>query len=433
MIAARAFATPTILLRILIAWWLTIASIACQTSTAVTPPTTAPAITTEHATVTRAEIQQRRLWTFASTTPTVTFDNQFPCARLNRCEEIAPHDYKITITPENEPINPSPWYAFQVRADAPTDITVRFVIATKNARPQPRLSTDGTHWTRTTDAQWSGKPGAAECVLRLRVGPKITWVASNDIIGNDALAAWTDALAARTGATVETFGTSAGGCALRMLKFNANAPEDWVIVIGRQHPPEVSGSVGLMTFMNTITDDSQRARAFRGAFRIALVPVVNPDGVNEGQWRSTLGGVDSNRDWGPFTQPETIAVRNAILAISSRPGARVWLALDFHGTNKDIFYLPLEDDRTFPPRFASKWVAAIQARFPDYEVESTQSHNANEWTFKRWAFETLGAPGITYELGSNTARERIGTIVTGAADEAMRMLLEAKAAQRPSR
>ena len=52
---------------------------------------------------------------------------------------------------------------------------------------------------------------------------------------------------------------------------------------------------------------------------------------------------------------------------------------------------------------------------------------------KRWAFETLGAPGITYELGSNTAHERIGTIVTGAADEAMRMLLEAKASEHSAR
>ena len=122
----------------------------------------------------------------------------------------------------------------------------------------------------------------------------------------------------------------------------------------------------------------------------------------------------------------TAAYDAEILAIHRRPGARIWLALDFHGTNKDILYTPLEDDRTFPPRFASAWVAAIQARFPDYEVENTSTHNATEWTFKRWAFETLGAPGITYELGSATPHDRIRKIVSGAADEAMRLLLAAK-------
>jgi len=402
---------------------------ACRTAPPVAPATTpvvASAPSSAPTTTPRAELQEHRTWTFATAAPTVTFDNQFPCARLNRCEEVAPHDYRITITPENEPINPSPWFAFRVRAEAPTDITVRFVIATKTARPRPRLSTDGVTWTRATDAQWDGKQGAAECVLRMQAGPATTWVASNDIIGNERLDAWSDALAARTGATVETFGTSAGGRALRMFTFDASAPEDWVIVIGRQHPPEVSGSVGLMAFMDEVTGDSARAKEFRAAFRVALVPVVNPDGVHEGQWRSTLGAIDPNRDWGPFTQPETVALRDAILSIRRRPGARIWLALDFHGTNKDILYTPLEDDRTFPPKFASAWVAAIQARFPDYEVENTSTHNATEWTFKRWAFETLGAPGITYELGSATPHDRIRKIVSGAADEAMRLLLAAK-------
>ena len=39
------------------------------------------------------------------------------------------------------------------------------------------------------------------------------------------------------------------------------------------------------------------------------------------------------------------------------------------------------------------------------------------------AFETFGAPGITYELGAATPHERIARIVPGAAEEAMRLLL----------
>ena len=241
-------ATPTAaLLSTLTAWLIALTPVACQTTAPVVPPSApsppsapAPALTptaTPATATPRAELQERRSWTFATTAPAVTFDNQFPCARVNRCEEIAPHDYRITITPENDPINPSPWYAFRVRADAPTDITVRFVIATKTARPRPRLSTDGTHWTRATDAQWTGASGAPECVLRMHAEPAATWVASNDIIGNDRLAAWSDALAVRTGATVETFGTSAGGRALRMftLSANANIPED------RRPPADVGG------------------------------------------------------------------------------------------------------------------------------------------------------------------------------------------------
>jgi len=42
-------------------------------------------------------------------------------------------------------------------------------------------------------------------------------------------------------------------------------------------------------------------------------------------------------------------------------------------------------------------------------------------------------PGITYELGSATPDARIRRIVAGATDEAMRLLLDAKAVTGPAR
>jgi predicted deacylase len=185
-----------------------------------------------------------------------------------------------------------------------------------------------------------------------------------------------------------------------------------------------------MAFMDRIMDESESPKAFRKKFRVVTVPLVNPDGVHEGQWRSTLGAVDSNRDWHDFSQPETAAVRDAILEIQKRVDARLFLLLDFHTTSKDIFYLPPDSATTFPANFSRRWVDAIQARFPDDEVESTGSHNVDQSTFKRWAFQTTGAPGITYELGSGTSQAKIERIVQGAADEAIRLLMESADAPR---
>jgi predicted deacylase len=250
------------------------------------------------------------------------------------------------------------------------------------------------------------------------------------MIGVEQLEAWTDGVAARPGAKAREIGRSIAGRPIRMVEFDEGAPPNYLIVIGRQHPPEVAGSVGLMRFMEQVLGDGELAKRFRGKFRVALVPLVNPDGVHEGQWRSTLGAVDNNRDWHDFSQPESRAVRDAILEIAARPNARLFLLLDFHATSKDIFYLPPDDARTFPPNFARRWVEAIQKRFPDYEVESTGSHNVDQWTFKRWAYETTGAPGITYELGSGTAHELVRRITAGAADDAMTLLLESADAPR---
>ena len=126
----------------------------------------------------------------------------------------------------------------------------------------------------------------------------------------------------------------------------------------------------------------------------------------------------------------TGAVRDMILEVGKRPDARMFLLLDFHATDHDVFYLPPDDARTFPPNFARRWVDAIQKRFPDYKVDSNGMHNADQWTFKRWAYETTGAPGITYELGSATNHELIRKIGTGAADDAMTLLLESADAPR---
>lgn len=378
----------------------------------------------------KVALQERKTWTFADPAPVVTFDNKFSGARVNDCTQVGPHEFKILVTPENEPINPSPWYAFRVKASAPVEITVRLAIATAKSRPRARISEDGIRWKRVDDADWKGESGAPECVLKLKVGPKPVWVASNHMVSVDQLWAWTDALARKPGASMRTIGQSIAGRPIKLVEVDQGAPANYVIIIGRQHPPEVTGSIGLMAFMDRVMDESEISSAFRKKFRVVTVPLVNPDGVHEGQWRSTLGAVDSNRDWHDFSQPETTAVRDAILAIQKRPDTRLFLLLDFHTTSKDIFYLPPDSAKTFPPSFSRRWVDAIQARFPDYEVESSGSHNVDQWTFKRWAFETTGAPGITYELGSGTSPARIERIVQGAADEAIRLLMESADAPR---
>lgn len=402
------------------------APIACMpfTAAARTQDASGAAAASQQATPPRnAELQARRDWIFEEDQGVVRIDNDFSGARVNACERIGPLDYKVVSSPENTPINPSPWYAFRVASAVEREITVRIVITASKARPRPYISTDGRTFVRVASKDYEGGEGAKECVVRLRVGPDPVIVASNHMIGIAEIEAWTDATASKLGATPYEAGRSEADRAIRAFEFGAADAREALVVIGRQHPPEVAGSVGLFRFIEALADDTETARAFRARFRVLCVPLVNPDGVHEGHWRSTLGAVDANRDWGPFTQVETRVVRDAILAFTN-DGARVpRLLLDFHATSKDIFYVPPDDTPLAPARFASRWLAAIGERFPDYAVESSATNNVNEWTFKRWAFETFRAPGITYELGSGTPHDRIARIVPGAAEEAMKLLL----------
>jgi hypothetical protein len=323
----------------------------------------------------------------------------------------------VVTAPENEPINPSPSYGFRVRADAEADITVRIAFAASKSRPWPWISRDGRSWARMESREVGKDEDGRELSLRVRCGPDPVWIASQALVGIAEIEAWTDATAARAGCAPREIGRSTAGRPIRAIEFGAHDAPHAVVVVGRQHPPEATGSLGLMRFIESTLGDGEVARDFRATHRVLCVPLVNPDGVHEGQWRSTLGAVDANRDWNDFSQPETRAVRDAIAALDAREDSRIVLLLDFHTTSKDILYVPPEAAALEPAAFSERWLAAISR-------QSSATNNVDQWTFKRWAFETYGAPGITYEIGSGTPHARIAEIVPGAAQEAMRLLVE---------
>lgn len=374
----------------------------------------------------KAEVQRRAVWAFDEESPhgTVRIDNRFSGARVNSCTRLAPFEYRVVTAPENEPINPSPSYGFRVRAEAETDITVRIAFAASKSRPWPWISRDGRSWARMESREVVREEDGRELSLRVRCGPEPVWVASHALVGIAEIETWTDSVSARAGGTPWEIGRSAAGRPIRAFEFGAHDARHAVVVIGRQHPPEVTGSLGMMRFIEAMLGDGETAREFRSSHRVLCVPLVNPDGVHEGHWRSTLGAVDANRDWHDFSQPETRAVRDAVAELASREGSRIVLLLDFHTTSKDILYVPPEAAVLEPAAFSERWLAAISRRFPDYHLESSATNNVDQWTFKRWAFETYGAPGITYEVGSGTPHARIAEIVPGAAEEAMRLLVE---------
>ncbi len=91
------------------------------------------------------EKQEKRQFSFDA--DEVYFSNKFDGARLNKIERIGENSYKITISPENSPINPSPWYAFQVWSKKKKEISVTLAYpeGTRH-RYNPQISTDGRKW-----------------------------------------------------------------------------------------------------------------------------------------------------------------------------------------------------------------------------------------------------------------------------------------------
>ncbi len=69
-----------------------------------------------------------------------------------------------------------------------------------------------------------------------------------------------------------------------------------IFIIGRQHPGESNGSHVLKGFMTQLIKSKQKImEQIRNHFVFHIVPMLNPDGVLIGNFRTSLYGKDLNR------------------------------------------------------------------------------------------------------------------------------------------
>lgn len=364
--------------------------------------------------------EARQSFLFESSGVVITSD--FPGGRLNDCRQLSSTVYEITVRPENTPINDSAWYAFQLSAEKPQRVRLRFRYENGSHRYWPKISRDGQNWEQVAESTvHSISPDAAE--IELQAGPQPLWIAAQEILSLEESRKWQNQLAEKDFVSKTVLGYSLQGRSIDKLEIGQRSAERCIFIISRQHPPEISGTIGMRHFVEAIAGPSEIARRFRQSFVTIVVPVVNPDGVAHGHWRHNAAGVDLNRDWGPFHQRETRALRDELLTIKFDRRRNLRLFLDFHSTYQDVFYTQPESADTVSGGFTKRWLAAIDERFPNYEVKRNGGHGIDSPTSKNWVHNTFGVPAITYEYGDETDRDLIRRLARAAAEEMMRLML----------
>jgi cytosolic carboxypeptidase protein 6 len=373
----------------------------------------------------QAEVLKRCLGlTFYSDDQTVMITSDFPGGRMSRCVELGADEFAVTIQPEIEVVNNSAWYAFQVKSTIQRVISLRLMYEGGTHRYLPKISRDGHSWQTADHLLANQHPMGREVVLKVPVDGEPLWIAGQEMLSTEEVAQWTDELSQKSHVKKTVIGESIEGRPLHRLEIAESQSRDTIFIVARQHPPEVSGAIGMMHFVNTIAGDDKLSRSFRSRYSAIVVPTMNPDGVAHGHWRTNAAGVDLNRDWGHFTQPETRAVRDEVLSCVRSDDKKLCLFLDFHSTFGDVFFTQPRNQPLFPSGFTNRWLSSIQNRFPDYQVVVDDAHNAHRSTSKAWIANNFGVTAITYEFGDETDRETIRSIATGSAQEMMRLLLD---------
>ncbi len=361
----------------------------------------------------------------------------YKTARLNGCDVKSDSHFAFTIRPEKktdpqgQPINDSPWYGFRV--DPKQAGTMRVSLNYENGRHryQPKISYDGINWTLLSGSEKPKKRTPRE-ELRIKLDGRPFLISAQEAFTSAAHDAWTEEIANREHVTQSTIGQSKDGYPIKMLEVKTDASKNkpYVVWIGRQHPPEVTGALALIPFTEKVLDGSELSEKFLDYFNILIVPMVNPDGVKDGHWRFNKGGIDLNRDWGPFSQPETQAVKSAFHRFETGQD-RIVFFLDFHSTWRNLLYTQADDEPTTPPMFARDWLKAVDDRLDDdvYVFTREARHNSGKPISKNYMYDTYGISAITYEVGDHTPRSAIKMSAEVFAEEMMRLLLEYEAGQ----
>lgn len=351
-------------------------------------------------------------------------DDAFDGARRGLCVVEGSSRAVLDIVPEDENVtNSSPWFAFRITpmASGDSEATIVLDYGTWEHRYEPKLSTDGETWTRLAPEQVSISTYGHRATLAIALSGEPVWVAAQELITGRDYDEWTANLTATTGAEVSELGRSLGDRPISVVT-SADENGEVVLLIGRQHPPEVSGVYAFLPFVETLLGDSPLAVRFRERYSVVAIPQLNPDGVAAGHWRHGLGGMDINRDWGTFTQPETALVRD-LLADLDADGRELSAFIDFHSTSRNLFYT-FPDEDVHPPGFFKTWFSRAMPRLVYYPFSNENAMPRTEGVGKNFINARYSVAAATYEVGDETERSDAEDAAIIFAEEFMTLLLE---------
>jgi hypothetical protein len=353
----------------------------------------------------------------------VYVSNEFDCARLNGFKQLNDSTAILDIYPENGPINNSAYYAFKAWSNAPKDFYFQFKYPKGyKHRYIPKIKRNNI-WTVLDSSKMYRKDSIVTVKLSLTKAPIL--VAAQELQSSREVKEWyTNLVKGKEDyVRLESFGRSVLGRDLPVMDIYKGNPQDkeLIVLITRQHPPEVTGFFAFKEFLKTVLSDSELSDKFLNKYRIIAFPIMNPDGVDLGHWRHNANGVDTNRDWSKYNQPEIKQAVTYITKQAKKFDNKILLGLDFHSTWHDVFYTNKIRENTTMPNFIDDWFAALEREIPDYKVNEA-SGNSTKPVSKGWFLYGHNAVGITYEIGDKTPKDAINLMGKVSATEMMKIL-----------
>lgn len=356
----------------------------------------------------------------------IVFNNDFDGARLNGVTQQNDSTYRLNITPENIPINNSAYYAFEIKSTRAQNIYLQFDYPPPYThRYVPKINR-GNGWEIAKDEWIDTLEGRTR--LKLAAVKGSTIVTAQELQTSGHVAQWVEEQMTKNAMIdFKSIGESTLGRPLWVMDIHQGKSKGKPVIVffTRQHPPEVTGYLAFKAFMEELLGKTDLSNDFFAQYHVLAFPLVNPDGVDLGHWRHNAGGVDTNRDWGRYRQPEIKTIVKYIDKTLKKDKTNLVLGLDFHSTWYDVFYTNKERQATPFPNFLDEWFKTLESSIPYYKVNEKAS-NSTQPVSKGWLLYGHKAVGVTYEIGDKTPRDSIQLIGQTSAKALMEILVEKK-------
>ena len=114
-----------------------------------------------------------------------------------------------------------------------------------------------------------------------------------------------------------------------------NTRKKVIVLTARVHPGETVASFKIQGLIKYLLSDYYQVVMMRKKFVFIIIPMLNPDGVINGNYRCNLAGNDLNRNWDTPSEVQHPTIFNAKKLIKHMGMmGRLSLYCDFHGHSK---------------------------------------------------------------------------------------------------
>ena len=359
-------------------------------------------------------------------TSAVQIDFDFPGAGNLTCEIINSKYIKFFINPEtDDSINPSPWFAIR-KSKHSEDIKLEFDYKNYQHRYDPKISNDKKIWKKINQTNILKDENGKIIIINFSPSNEKEYISSQELITEDWYNDWFNYLGGLEKVKSELIGLSVLKKPITMFFVEENTNNPYILILGRQHPPEVTGAIAIKSFVNELISKNDLSESFLDNYNIIFVPLMNPDGVENGYWRYNENKKDLNRDWGIFSQPETKSVNNKL--INFKDDKKIEVFIDFHSTYKNIFYISDISKSHKLQNFLKNWLNNSKPDLLkiDYDYKIVNSMSPNNGVSKNYIFNKYNIPSVTYEVSDVEDRDKIKKSSSILSKKLMQSLLELK-------